>query len=257
MILTSHIGSLPFKSILEAQSFNQDFDLPVLYTLPQLFQEDFMLAQVLGVNSAIEYSEPFFYKLVNSKLSIRHHDSIDFSREFKFQMLGPVTLIKSILNIPTLRVNELLSWYAKELVNLLEANKREKCYFFLDEPLLCSSESENILLNNFILKLKDHFLKIGLHCCQKLSFNSINFSILDGISFESKYLKILPAQVKIDLFIGILDTETLELDDTLDLSKLENKIYLTPHCGLAFSSCLMVRKVHEKLINWGKLAFLT
>ncbi len=252
MIKTSHIGSLPFKSLRDADQFNKSFDLPVLYSLPLLDKSQFMLAQVIG-----DFNTDSFDKgILGRNIKIPNLDSVTEYEEFKFQLVGPITLIKSFKKISPLEINLLLKWYLNQIIELFEKKRVASCYFFLDEPMLyMANDSDYVLLNNFLKTLKTKFFKVGIHCCSSFEISKINLSLIDGFSFESKYLNNQDFQ-NIDLFIGVLSTDTFELDPIIDLTTFSNQIYVTPHCGFALSDPQKLSSVSKKLTNWIKMTSL-
>lgn len=253
MILTSHVGSLPFLDIKQANAFNEDFDLPVLFSLPKVNESELMLNQVLGLGSGTVFSQ----SIVEREIVIKNIDSICKYDEFKFQMVGPITLIKSFKQISNSEIEALLYWYQNQLSNILDLNVMKRCYFFLDEPMLfMANVDEYEVLNSFLSSLTDKFLKLGVHCCSEFKPDLLDFSFINGLSFESKYFKENHFPEHIDLFLGVLDTQDLRLDSPLSLDNLPNKLYVTPHCGLALSMPEKMNMVSKKLTNWIKMTSL-
>lgn len=253
MIQTSHIGSLPFLDIDLADKFNNQFDLPVLYSLPLFDDSDFMLAQVLGTCTPDKFSA----QLIEKDIKIKNISSIQKYKQFKFQMVGPITLIKSFSQISNDEIDILLKWYKKQLLSILDLELMSKCYFFLDEPMLfMATDVEYKILNSFLLNLKSSFYKLGVHCCSKFNLSSIDLSLLNGLSFESKYFEYDMFPANLDLFLGVVDTKSLKLDDSLELEAVKNSLYVTPHCGLALTDSDKMDMVSRKLSEWIKMTSL-
>ena len=250
---TTHIGSLPFQSLSEARDFNSKFSLPVLFTLPKLNENDFMLSQVFGSNNSIEFDDSLLKKPIN----LNYTQILESFDEFKFQIIGPVTLLKCIRDLPTSRVQDVLDWHYNNILSLLEKRYMRRCYFFLDEPMLFdANEKEFNILNSFLLRLSGAFKKLAIHSCSQFKFNLLDQKRLDGISFESQYLEDYRPLKHLDLFLGVVETQGLAMKPQIDLSHCENNIYLTPDCGLAFGDPKMVQSVPENLTKWGALASL-
>lgn len=248
-MLTSHIGSLPFTSIKEAEDFNSRFSLPVLFTLPKLNPSEFMISQVLG--ETMDFSN----ETMKRKLDVDYTDSIKNYAHFKFQIVGPITLLKSINNISDFSKKEILDWHFKNIKNCLSSDLKKKCYFFLDEPsLYCASKDEFKVLNDFIRQLNNEFYKIGLHCCSRFDFDYLDQSELDGVSIESKHLDQYNIDENLDIFLGVIDTKSLKPSAIIDTSRFKNNIYLTPDCGLALSDLKKTLSVPENLSSWAKMA---
>jgi hypothetical protein len=249
MIKTSHIGSLPFNNTNEADRFNSFFDLPVLYTLPNLDKSQFMLDQVLGEYK--KYSKGILkrsIKVPNLK-AIKDYDS------FKYQMVGPITLIKSLQLTDQCEIEDLLNWYIKQLRNLFSINISKTCYFFLDEPMLfMATKDDYILLNNFLSSMRSLFLKVGIHCCSEMKPELLDFKLLNGLSIESKYINQLDLNLEFDLFLGVLDTKEITLDPIVKLDKVLGDVYVTPHCGLAFTDVEKMHLVSKNLTAWANMA---
>lgn len=249
MIRTSHIGSLPFMNTKDADHFNSFFDLPVLYTLPILDKNQFMLEQVVG-----EYKS-YTEQILQTNISVSNLESIKDFNHFKYQMVGPITLIKSLKLNNQKSIDDLLNWYLKELKDFFSKDISKKCYFFLDEPMLfMATEEEYRLLNNFLSKLEYVFNRIGIHCCSEMKPEWLNFEFINGISIESKYINDLDPSLDFDLFLGVLDTKTIELDPIVKFEEFKGNVYVTPHCGLAFTDIEKMGMVSKNLTKWAKMA---
>lgn len=249
MIRTSHIGSLPFMNTKDADHFNSYFDLPALYTLPIMDKKQFMLEQVIGEHRS--YSD----QILETSLDVSNLESLKDFNHFKYQMVGPITLIKSLKLSDEKSIGDLLNWYLKELNDLLPKDISKKCYFFLDEPMLFMATDEDYeLLNNFLSKLESVFNRIGIHCCSEMRPELLKFEYINGISIESKYINDLDLNLDFDLFLGVLDTKTIELDPIVKLEEFKGNVYVTPHCGLAFTDNEKMAMVSRNLTKWAKMA---
>ena len=250
---TTHIGSLPFKSLSEACDFNSKFSLPVLFTLPNLDENDFMLSQVFGCNRPIDFDD----SLIERRINLNYTQILDSFEEFKLQIIGPITLLKCIKNLPASRVHDVLDWHYNNILSLIEDRYKGRCYFFLDEPMLFdANEKEFDILNNFLSKLSSTFNKLAIHSCSQFKLNLLDQKLLDGISFESQYLEYYRPLKHLDLFLGVVETKGLGMKPQIDLSRIGNNIYLTPDCGLALGDSVIVQSVPENLTKWGALASL-
>lgn len=154
MIKTTHVGSLPFLNTKDADVFNSKFDLPVLYTLPALDKNQLMLEQVVGNVKEFDKS------ILSRTIEVFNLHSIQNRSKFKYQMIGPVTLIKALDIRDDVIIEDILNWYLGQLKKLIGSKESKRCYFFLDEPMLFSaSEKHYAYLNHFISELRGSFLK--------------------------------------------------------------------------------------------------
>lgn len=249
MIKTTHIGSLPFQNKKDADLFNHLFDLPVMYSLPLMNNSQFMLEQVLG-----HYKE-YSIEITQRNIELYNVDSIKDYKHFKFQMAGPITLIKYLKLDDGSEILTFLNWYSDQLKKMFTSELSRRCYFFLDEPsLFLSNKGQYNLLNDFVLDLKDSFYKIGLHCCSEMDLNLLNVKDLNGLSIESKYIDKLDLSQELDLFLGVLNTTDLNLDPIFDLPQINGDLFVTPHCGLAFTEIQKMHLVSINLTKWANMA---
>lgn len=245
MISISHIGSLPFLSTKEAAEFNSKFTIPCKFTLPNLNEKDLMTYQVL------KKYKVFDEKLIKEKFYFNNY-SLSFGQKYKSQIMGPVTASLLLGNVP---LQKFKNWYLRNLIEALKNENVDDCYFFLDEPMLFKADQIHFDLLNFVLsEIKDMIFSLGVHSCERFSFEKVDQSSLDSISVESKYFEEYKFNTSLEIFLGVLETDTLKPADVIALSK--NKIHLTPNCGLAFSKIDLVQSVPEKLLKWGKMALL-
>lgn len=257
MVLTTHIGSLPFKDIQRAIDFNKKFTLPVLATLPLLQKNEFMINQVLDGIQGYKYKN---YKIfLDKKFSLKEHrfpfimekEFIqNFKRhEIKWQVVGIVTLLKSIVNLKISDQSRIVNWHLKNIINY---HKYLSGYFplvhlFLDEPLYNDIADKKLLIS-FLEKLKVEEIKINLHCCGSITHELFTGLLLSGLSFDYTQLTDIDClELKRSvqrLYLGVINTMTLRCVNEIPLSNVD---FLTPACGLAYSNPEMVLNIPNLL----------
>lgn len=256
---TTHIGSLPFKDLNIAIEFNKLFNLPVLSTLPLLDKNEYMINQVLGGIKNYKYQNYKInlednYELVDYKFNfcLEQKFITEFSgKSIKWQIIGICTLLKSIENIAEINTNDLISWHLKNIIHYQKylETKFKHVSFFLDEPMF-NDISDKIILVFFINSLKKAGIKVHMHCCGKITRELIAQLPLEGLSFDCTQLvdiglDELKESFK-ELFIGILDTQTLEIITDIRVHKSN---FFTPTCGLAYSDPKKVLNIPNILNN--------
>ncbi|MEE2671939.1 MAG: hypothetical protein VYA54_09520 [Bdellovibrionota bacterium] len=97
-IKTTHVGSLPHSNVEAAIDYTFKFDIPVLFSLPNLGAEHFMGSDIFSYSGGWEnfnshsldslYFENEFFNAFNKQEK----------KQFKVQLIGPVTLHKYFLN---------------------------------------------------------------------------------------------------------------------------------------------------------------
>ncbi len=241
-VQTTHIGSLPFTDINTALDYTFQFDLPVLFTLPSFGAEHFMGADLcyqLGilnsvkVNGGLEISENKKFKSINP-FFFREFVKAKGNKEFKYQIIGPYTLSKMIINSgPSLKkISEELIPPIKALIQSLEEEGLILLSF--DEPLLFQANEEELqIVKEFIKELKKEKVNFSVHVCSDIPLASclkleapLNLDISTlKIGFES-YLPFMN-------IIG-LSKGTLNLQGFMgtNLLKYLGNVYISPSCGL-------------------------
>lgn len=259
MTHTTHIGSLPFLDLDKTIEFNSRFDIPVLSTLPKLDSNEFMIDQVVFGMKNVEHSN--FQLSINSQIKLE-----DFQFQFclrdlfikafknktiKWQILGPVTLLKLFKTpLSSKTKNKILSWHSQNILNFHKELTTEfsKVIFFLDEPMLSTSDDMG-LLNRFLDMLS--LDNMGMHNCSELNICIINKLPSNlALSFDMKLLndELIDqlGRSKNPLYNGIIDTLDMSLLSATP-TFLQYAYAVTPSCGLALSDINKVLSVPEKL----------
>jgi methionine synthase II (cobalamin-independent) len=237
------IGSLPFKVTCEAIEFIKKIDIPTLCTLPQLDGHEFMLNHAfIGLKSFDYVRNRVHYKKVSDILSpfefyIEDEFFDTFKGEYKWQIAGPVTMIK------TMEMHEyddlLLEEYLDKIVmtqrKFNQINKSPN-YLFLDEPMLGTSSELKDRLVKFIHNLKKckEFSKttFGMHSCSKLDFDiseiPVELFALDYNLYSLDEWKNLQASLEDRLVAIVADSNGQKLNYTF-----MNEKYKSTSCGQA------------------------
>lgn len=221
---TTHIGSLPFIQIDQAIEFTFKFDIPVLFTLPQLDAKQFMGVDVLSMTHnltsldiELPYEREFFKRL----------DSQD-SNIFKAQLIGPITLQKYFLKEQALeKVASKLGILYRNLIKRFI--KKGNLFFIIDEPAL-NSRYEVEFLNEFFKRLNILDCEVGLHCC-----SDIDEEIFDCLNLRNKQLD-WSSRKKTHFkqgegFLGGLEVRPPRTWGSFLFSK--KNLIISPACGLA------------------------
>lgn len=201
---TTHIGSLPFIDEQEALEFTFQFDLPVLFTLPNKNFQDRMDQEILFLRDQLI---PTHWNLFRDGLESRG------KKYFKYQLMGPVTARK------VLDLDLDVTFYQKILQPL------EGLYLFhFDEPAM-SSDGEYVESRRVLNQLKSCFpqVKMGFHLCQKIACTSMAmvdepYNHLDGSLYTSQELSQL-ANIKMISLGGQWRVQGID--------------WIAPACGLA------------------------
>ena len=241
------MGSLPFLSVTAALDFNQEFDLPVLFTLPSLGQEHFMgfdVAFLLGILDGTDNKQKVqlkskFYRTSNDIIPFFLSDFLQRQRgdAFKYQLIGPYTFFK-ILDEPMINFEQFCHFLITKYKNLIEMLQREGMTLFsLDEPLIGGliNESPNYRqsLCSFIEELKSHKFDLSVHVCSDIPVSlvkelpskfNLDFSILSQIDKsyvdQTNIFGFSEGVCKLQDFLGE------NLPHSLD------SLYASPSCGL-------------------------
>jgi len=227
---TTHIGSLPYKSIRQAVDFNLGLSLPALPMIPRLFEDEWMINQ---------FSSGFMN--ADHELSFSCFDEFfkNFQGKVKVQVCGILTLFN---NAPkkNVSVTEYTDWYLLVLKRFLAKIPTDYILFF-DEPDL----------RNFNKSLWDCYsgltgIELGLHCCASLKWSALDLSSFNHISFDQSLmskedLSYLNGLNK-TLYYGVYDTHTGE-----SLGTVGEDQFLSPKCGLALSTDDVTETIRLKL----------
>ena len=135
---TTHIGSLPYKSIRQAVDFNLGLSLPALPTIPRLFEDEWMINQ---------FSSGFM--IDEHELSFSCFDEFfkNFRGKVKVQVCGILTLFN---NAPkkNVSVTEKTDWYLLVLKRFLAKIPTDYILFFMNQIF-------EILINLFGIVIQD------------------------------------------------------------------------------------------------------
>ncbi len=234
-VLTTHIGSLPFKDIDEALDFTFKFDLPVLFTLPKLNSNDLMensIGQILTHKSVTVPYESEFFKSLNEKNI----------KAFKYQLTGPYTALRILDHIDPHHGHSLdyiIECLSARYQELLDRWSQYDVLIMLDEPMLASCSDDDFLKVLAFIESLDVGGK-ALHCCDKLDIERVNLIgqrcciHLDLSLYSISDLK----HLKVDLISGF---SMVLLGDQAGLKSylkgtLRDGAIIAPSCGLALES---------------------
>jgi len=262
MVKTTHIGSLPFLNIEDAINFNKEFDLPVLSTLPNMSSNEFMVNQLsIGISGS---------SLINFKINI---DELEFApdfklhflmldqfksefkrRDIKWQIIGPITFIKSFEDsLSDSQVKKLLNWYQSVILNFYRDHKDsfKKILFILDEPLFDIKFKSELIYILDLLKKTD--MDIGIHCCSHLGACDLADIKLDYLSIDCSLYNqqelLSIKNIATNLISGVVDTVTGDICYPIS-EIIKTSKYFSPTCGLAFSE---IKVCHKALSNLSHL----
>lgn len=253
MMNTTHIGSLPFKTTQEAIAFNKEFSLPVLSTLPHINKNEYIIDQVLaGIkgysyeNLKITLDEDFTLEEFKFPFTLEKEFIDSFSNKaIKWQIVGIVTLLKTVSNLDESKALKIIDWHAKNIASYHKflQNNFVDVLFFLDEPMYNSVE-DKLVLQMFLEQLFRYNVESSMHCCGEIRLEHYLDLKLNGLSFDLGQLKhntISELQDVIKkLYLGVIDT--IEMSCDLELKQNSEHFY-TPACGLAFSDPVKVLNI--------------
>lgn len=246
---TTHIGSLPFTSLKMAIEYNNQFDLPVLFSLPGLGKEHFMgfdLAFMLGAlekatdkgtisikSGSLKNSpelKPFFFEEIFKSLK---------GREFKYQLIGPYTFYK-MLEGSDLSFKDVCECLAPLYLSLV---KRLHSYgltlFSLDEPMLYDlNYKDHDCTDLNLLNLFLEYIKVGkvantVHVCSDIPVDfvkKIDSKLnLDFSCLTEKLLPYLDQTNILGFSNGLVNLQEFQGAKT---SKYLENVYISASCGL-------------------------
>lgn len=254
-MLTTQIGSLPFKSIEYAVDYASEFDLPFVPTLPQLSSSELMIDLVLNSfkNNNPKPTELCLIPMLKKCMG----------KKCKYQIVGPITLFHSLkmqkVDVEYFDIVNFLKKKINEVILIFDYYNVEPIIFF-DEPILEYVDNINYeLLSDFLINFNS--FEIGIHCCSNANWSSLKFLDFKYLSID--VLNLIDKSNKLDLkslfslktiFLGVLPTKH-ELDHSaiinlrLALNDSDYSSYfLTPTCGLGNSSEQIAESLrHDKI----------
>ena len=247
----THVGSLPHLDISSALDYTFLFDVPVMPSLPQLHENEFMhldlvtnvgmgemLNGKLSLNLKGEVS--YKYKYLNQFL---HQFDRTNHESFKFQLIGPSTLWSLSDKINSLE--EIIKFLTPVYAKLVQSLARYGDFIFvLDEPIL--NQDSLSLLNQLVTSIKGDSI-IGLHTCAKQEITTLNK--LENFDF----LNIDADLYSHEELIGVNNKRSLgtslEYDQEFWQLFLKNthNFLLTPSCGLGIKNIKELEPIFNRL----------
>ncbi|MFT6630119.1 MAG: hypothetical protein ACJAS4_000053 [Bacteriovoracaceae bacterium] len=246
----THVGSLPYVDIKTALDFTFKFDLPVLFSLPNLDKRQFMGKDIVYQLEIGDYTAEHKIQLnddfqdSSKSLYPPYRDAFlermkqENKTEFKFQLIGPITFFKLIGNSKA-SLEEVGNFLLKKYQDLILSLCADGLsLFILDEPALAKSTTEDRkFLRYFLRELEEiRGVSIGIHVCSKLKLMEI--SEFKGILLNLDYSLYTKAEIRsmsetnfIGLNLGKLSSEHTTSDFK---TNQELNFYLSPSCGLCF-----------------------
>jgi hypothetical protein len=246
----THVGSLPYVDIKTALDFTFKFDLPVLFSLPNLDKRQFMGKDIVYQLEIGDYTAEHKIQLnddfqdSSKSLYPPYRDAFlermkqENKTEFKFQLIGPITFFKLIGNSKA-SLEEVGNFLLKKYQDLILSLCADGLsLFILDEPALAKSTTEDRkFLRYFLRELGEiRGVSIGIHVCSKLKLMEI--SEFKGILLNLDYSLYTKAEIRsmsetnfIGLNLGKLSSEHTTSDFK---TNQELNFYLSPSCGLCF-----------------------
>ena len=206
-ILTTGVGSLPFRDIDEALAYSFKHELPFFPQLLNIHGD--MIDQVKNCN--FKYLELFINEARKRGKS-----------PLKLQLAGPNTYPGNVSDIYDC------------IEEVYKITNDTDIYLFFDEPIINHSQE----LEEVIRYAKKYFTKIGIHCCKKLlnkDVSYINSLSLDIFSLDYILNPNIEGLIskKIDIMAGVITTKTTTKETVSSLS--ERISYISATCGLAHS----------------------
>lgn len=222
MIQTTHVGSLPFLTLEKALDYTFRFDVPVLFTLPKLYEHQFIHKEIFEIS---KHKRPYFYEEFKQKAKEKG------VKKIKYQLLGPVSFFALNLN-QKMEIDNFLNLH-KMCVDLLQ--KDFELLYVLDEPLLdrVNDESFAVLKSLSESLIQKDSLELAIHCCAKLpsemlgKFNfcplNLDIALYDHFSLDKEMF----------IFPGI-NLNKKHLDQEFKNNNILR--YISPSCGLALNN---------------------
>ena len=128
---TTHVGSLPFKCLNQALDYTFEWDIPVLFTLPQISSQEFMgfdLISILAIGGSQNQKTLSLrddYLNCKKEITPLHLDAfIEYKdhkkfNKFKYQVIGPVSLFQMISNKDEIQFEGLVSFLKDKYYQLI------------------------------------------------------------------------------------------------------------------------------------------
>lgn len=250
-MLTTQIGSLPFKDVNFAIDYACDFDLPFVPTLPMYCQSEFMAELAL---SGLDNNDPTPTEICLLATLKRLH-----GKKCKYQIMGPDSLYRYLLlqnkKISYREVETFLFKKIQKVLDLFDSYCVTPILFF-DEPMLQSYEN----IANFVTRFDVY---TGLHTCakadwtkfseMKIDYLSLDFLLYDESILETKDFKNL-VRNKVICF-GLISTNLTSCNTIIkELSYIKGYLkysnhYITPTCGLSLSNEDYVKELTSKQVK--------
>lgn len=250
---TTHVGSLPFTNPKDAINYSFQFDLPVLFSLPNFDSSQFMGKDIvdmldIGVytnDHKIELNEtyqlstkeinPPFLDLFIEEMSKRGKSN------FKYQLVGPITFYKLVSSTDDVCLEEIGEFLFQKYKNLLNTLRPLGLkYFSLDEPSLRGASSDEILfLVDFTTKLEEVTkTAIIIHSCAKLDLENIGKLRQLALNLDlSLYSNEEISKLGSIKFIGFAKgTPNPQHKIGAILDKMAKKCFILPSCGLVYEN---------------------
>lgn len=245
---TTHVGSLPFKSVDQALNYTFKWDVPVLFTLPQMSSQEFMGADLTAILDIGEISSngevilkkdyfksskkvlPFHF---DAFIKLKDHNKIN---KFKYQLIGPVTLYQIISNREEIDFDDLVKFLKDKYFQLI---KKLSLYgdlvFVIDEPLL--KHNLNFYENDdFIKELEALGAEVYLHCCDKLNYKKLGDFKKDLHLDMGLFPNELMNFMIVSDFIGLEKPDSYHSFFAAEKLKVKAHFkYISPSCGLGIS----------------------
>lgn len=254
---TTHVGSLPFKTVAEALDYTFLWDVPVLFSLPQMRSQEFMgrdLLTMLGVE-ATRSLDKAFYKSKRELIPFHLKEFLRFREEkkngslFKYQLIGPVTFYQMLPNKNEIDFNFLKDFLLEKYIRLIEKLAvHGDIFFVLDEPMLgshISFYSDKIYLNELSKVCKHSYI----HCCDKLDLSTLE-KIKSSLHLDMKlYPELLSS--------GELANEFIGLDKLSDLKFSDKSKFISPSCGLGIKKPSEILELPSEFSQSSKSSKLT
>ena len=248
MIQTTHVGSLPFKTINDALEYTFRWDIPALFTLPNFDSRQYMGQDILtllgieyineekGIRIAKDYFRDFkkikpFY--LDEFLRLASHQKKGL---IKYQIIGPITLYSLLSNKDEINFTDFCRFLQERYCECARfLRSYHSLFLVIDEPLL----KENITFyqdSDFLEPIENFCEELYVHCCDRIDLVSTE-------NLERKLhldLKLFHEECQVPKnceFVGV-DTSFFDKPKMLKdfCADFKNIRFISPACGLANSS---------------------
>lgn len=255
---TTHVGSLPFDNIEDALNYTFRFDVPVIFTLPNLNKKDFIHLEVIDLLDCGSFKDGKIDLDLNrnsKSIKLRYEEEFlkRFNRSekkvFKIQLIGPVSLYSlSNHNYSLQEVSDFLIEKYSELSQRL--NKFGDLFFCIDEPLLNKTVLNKVkIINSFLKSLPMPKELVGIHSCCKLPVEEINKIECSNMNLDCSLYSIEELN-SIDQFSFPGGLNKILLNNhcaKISCINLEKINYLSPSCGLYYESLNSLDRIFNEL----------